>query len=128
MEQRQTLVWSRVRRWYGAGSDPVPDLVKSGTWPSAPWLGETGELDLLRADPGGEVVDGGADGGPRVGRGAGLGVDGVHAQLARPLVVHRIEAADQPVAVEDREHVVAVLPLCRRDVDLDPVVEPPHRL
>ena len=43
-------------------------------------------------------------------------------------VEDRLDAADEPVAVEDGQDVVAVLPLRRRDVHLEPVVEVPERL
>ena len=42
--------------------------------------------------------------------------------------MHRVDAADQSVAVQDREDVVAVLSFRNGDVDLDPVAEIPERL
>ena len=43
-------------------------------------------------------------------------------------VEDRLDPADEAVAVEDREDVVAVLALRRRDVHLEPVEEVPERL
>src|SRR4051812_39736831 len=51
-----------------------------------------------------------------------------HAELARLPVVHRLDTADDTVAAQDRQHVVAVFALRLRDVHLQPVAEPPQRL
>ena len=40
----------------------------------------------------------------------------------------RLDPTDDPVADEDRQHVVAVLPLRLRDEHLQPVAEPEQRL
>jgi len=55
---------------------------------------------------------------------AGLPVDRVHAQDAGPFIEHRIDPADEAIAAQDWEDVVAVLPFCLRDVHLEAVVEP----
>src|SRR5438105_1632527 len=49
-------------------------------------------------------------------------------RTAGPAIEDRIDPPDQLLAVEDRQHVVAVLALRGRDVDLDPVPEPPELL
>src|SRR3954468_6194049 len=51
-----------------------------------------------------------------------------HAQFARLAVVDRLDAADDAVAAQDRQHVVAVLALRQRHVHLQPVAEAPQRL
>ena len=44
------------------------------------------------------------------------------------MVEDRVDPADEPVVVQDRQHEVAVLPLGLRDVDLDAEAEVPERL
>ena len=52
-----------------------------------------------------------------------LGVRRPHQQRAGLPVGLEVDPRDQPVAEQERQHVVAVHPLLGRDVDLDPVVE-----
>src|SRR5262249_13635834 len=59
---------------------------------------------------------------------ARLPPDALDLQSALLAVEDGLDPADEPVAVEDGEDVVAVLPLCRGDVHLEPVVEVPERL
>ena len=56
--------------------------------------------------------------GPHAGRHVLLREHTLYPQHVRDTVVHRIEAPDEAVAVEDREHEVAELALRLRDVDL----------
>ena len=64
----------------------------------------------------------------RARRRAGLGEDAVDPQDSGLPVEDRLDAADDPVAAQDREDVVAVLALRLRDVHLEPVEEVPERL
>ncbi len=57
------------------------------------------------------------------GRRAGLAPRGRNLQHAGLPVGLEVDPGDEPVTEQERQHVVAVHPLRRRDVDLDPVVE-----
>src|ERR1035437_8840797 len=63
------------------------------------------------------------EGWPGLGRGAGLPVDRVGPQDICGTVRLEVDPGDQGVAIQERQHVVAVDPLADRNVDLEPVVE-----
>src|SRR5438034_5869128 len=60
--------------------------------------------------------------------GAGLPMHGVDAQHVGLAVEGRIDSSDQPVTPEDRQHVVAVLPLRLWDIHLEAIEEAEQRL
>ena len=67
--------------------------------------------------------------GSRLPRGdLGLGVDGVRDQRVALAVHRQVDAGDEPVAVEHREHEVAPAALGLGGVDLEPVAEAEQRL
>src|SRR5207249_6359384 len=61
-------------------------------------------------------------------RRARLREDAAYVEHAGLAVERRLDAADQPVAAQDRQHVVAVLALRLRHVHLEAVEEVPERL
>src|SRR6266511_3826661 len=81
------------------------------------------EGDLAGAEPAGKLGDGRGHALPGLRGVVGLGVDRVHRQPSRPPAVDRVDAADEPLAVQDRQDVVAELAPGRRLVDLEPEAE-----
>ena len=82
------------------------------------------DVDVVEAEPAGQPAQlGGELGGRLLGR-TRLGVGRLHPQHAGPAVGLEVDPGDEPVAEQERQHVVAVH--CRfglGDVDLDAVVE-----
>src|SRR3990172_9455074 len=79
--------------------------------------------DFARAEKCGQAPHGAGHGAAGRLRGVRLGVDGVDGQHAALAVHLRIEAANEAVAVQDGEDVVAVLTLVLRHVDFHGVLE-----
>src|SRR5262245_21955990 len=92
----------------------------SGSCPS--WIARVSKCTggMLRAEPRAEARQR-LVGTRRVAPGA------EHLELAGPPVEPRLDPADEPVADEDRQDVVAVLPLRLRHVHLEPVAEVEER-
>ena len=58
-----------------------------------------------------------------VGRGVGFGVDGKHVQRAGRPIRLQIDAGGQPVAEQERQHIIAVLPFFGGRVDFQAIAE-----
>src|SRR5204862_5699996 len=91
----------------------------------SPWSRSPLRLDASGADKAREVAQRPVE---RNRLGAGLPVHRVDSQYSGLPVEGRIDPPDQPVAPEDRQHVVAVLPLRLRDIHLEPVEELEERV
>src|SRR5438105_15866617 len=78
-------------------------------------------FEILGAEEGGEARE-------RLVQPRGVAPSAEHLEPPRLAVEARLDAADELVADEDRQDVVAVLALRRRHVHLEPVAEAEERL
>src|SRR5438067_2793806 len=81
--------------------------------------------DATRVEEGGEAAERAVE---RHGLRPGLPVHGVDAKDAGLAIENGVDAPDQAIAAQNRQHVVAVLALRLRHVHLEPVVKPEQRL
>src|SRR3954464_8726637 len=84
--------------------------------------------DLGRVEPLRQALDRARDSRPRAGGRARFGPETLDPEHLRRAIESRLDPPDGPVTAQDRQDVVAVLPLRLRDVHLEPVEEVPERL
>src|SRR5262249_4392059 len=87
------------------------------------------DLDALEPEPRGHARELGAQRGGDGGLAdAALGMRGLHAQRAGGAIGFEIDARDELIAEQERQHVVTVYALLLRRVDLEPELHPEHPL